>query len=67
MRKALFEASVVMLSCCAMLYGMLVIVADQGRPAPGSYTDKERGQLNWLVMKHTREINGKFQGRVTDG
>jgi hypothetical protein len=61
-----FEVTTLVVVTGMILHGIMVYLAHQGAPQSG-YSDKDRAQLNWLAMKHTRNINGKFQGRVSDG
>jgi len=58
------EAITIAVCTVAVLFSFMIYLADQGRPAPGSYSDADRHGLNWLAMKHTRHINGKYQGRL---
>jgi len=61
--RCLYEFAVLSLVITSVLYGFVILLADSGRPRVG-YTDKDRQQLNWLVMHSTRNIHDKFQGRL---
>ena len=65
MRQYLYETTVLVICSMAILHGIFNYVADIGRPQV-AYSDTERQQLNWLVMHSTRNINGKYQGRVNE-
>ncbi len=65
MRHYFYETAVLVICSMAILHGIFTLVADATMPRVG-YTDTERQQLNWLVMHSTRNINGKYQGRVTE-
>lgn len=63
--RYVYETIVVVCTSLAVLHGIFIMVADAGRP-PVGYSLEDRQRLNWLVQHSTKQINGKYQGRVSE-